>query len=135
MALTLSFSLPMSATNMPVSSFKRLPTKIPTVKAVRVFSYKRIDRKRAIRIRPCWASDDSTTAVVDTTTTTVTRDDFPTGFIFGCVTSAHQVDMCIYIYRIFLQGLCTLKSLAAVVKLGIGCTAWGLVWARGEEQQ
>ena len=91
MALTLSLSLPTSATRVPVSSFKRLPSRISTVKAVEVFPSKRIDHKRAIRIRPCSASDNTTAAVVDTKTTTVTRDDFPADFKFGCASSAFQV--------------------------------------------
>ncbi|XP_062010316.1 beta-glucosidase 24-like [Rosa rugosa] len=118
MALSLSFSLPASATRAPVSSFRRLPSRIPTVKAVGVFPSKRIDHKRAIRIRPCSALGDLTSAVtsavtdtatavvdtvaavVDTTTTTttttatttLTRADFPTDFKFGCATSAFQTE-------------------------------------------
>ncbi|PRQ54195.1 putative beta-glucosidase [Rosa chinensis] len=121
MALSLSFSLPASATRAPVSSFRRLPSRTPTVKAVGVFPSKRIDHKRAIRIRPCSALGDLTsaltsavtdtaaavvdaattivdtvTAVADTTTTTatteVTRADFPTEFKFGCATSAFQTE-------------------------------------------
>ncbi|XP_050380591.1 beta-glucosidase 24-like [Argentina anserina] len=118
MALSLSFSLPASATRAPVSSFKRLPSRIPTVKAVGVFTSKSIDHRRAIRLKPCSALDDltsrvvsaatdttaavveaaaavvATTAVIvtDTTTTEVTRDDFPADFKFGCATSAFQTE-------------------------------------------
>ncbi|KAK9921599.1 hypothetical protein M0R45_030103 [Rubus argutus] len=87
MALTLSFSLPTLATTKPVSSFKRLPSRIPTVKIVGVFPSKRIHHKRVIRIRPC---SSVTREVADTTI--VTRDEFPTDFKFGCATSALQTE-------------------------------------------
>ncbi|KAM5581944.1 hypothetical protein ABKV19_010924 [Rosa sericea] len=70
MALSLSFSLPTSATRAPVSSFKRLPSRIPTVKAVGVFPSKRLDHKRAIRIRPCSALGDLTSALTSAVTDT-----------------------------------------------------------------
>ncbi|XP_004305923.1 PREDICTED: beta-glucosidase 29-like [Fragaria vesca subsp. vesca] len=116
MALPLSFSLPTLAPRAPLSSFKRLPSRIPTVKALGVFPSKGIDHKRAIRIRPCSALGDLTSSltsavtttvavaadtaatVVDTTTTTttetaeVTRADFPADFKFGCATSAFQTE-------------------------------------------